>query len=87
MRNYGDQEDTQTKGANKNSLLSGESFVPQPKPKAEGSDLPKAAHVKQAFKRVTASLPRIERPVIAPPPPRNSIELIEGAKRREVDMP
>src|SRR4029453_3367326 len=28
MRNYGDQEDTQTKGANKNSLLSGESFVP-----------------------------------------------------------
>lgn len=87
MRNYGDQEDTQTKGVNKNSLLSGETFVPQPqvKPKGEGSELPKAAHVKQAVKRVSPTLPRIERPVIAPP--RNSVELIEGNKRREVEMP
>ena len=42
-------------------------------------------HVKRAVKRV--ELPRIERPVIAPPPSRNSVELIEGNKRREVDMP
>ena len=32
MRNYSDQEDTQTKGANKSTLLSGESYVPQPAP-------------------------------------------------------
>jgi pilus assembly protein CpaB len=30
MRNYGDQDDTKTNGANKSTLLSGESFVPQP---------------------------------------------------------
>jgi pilus assembly protein CpaB len=85
MRNYSDQQDTQTKGANKGSLLTGESYVPQPEPKSESSDAPKAAHVKRAVKRV--ELPRIERPVIAPPPSRNSVELIEGNKRREVDMP
>ena len=85
MRNYSDQQDTQTKGANKGSLLTGESYVPQPEPKGESSDAPKAAHVKRAVKRV--ELPRIERPVIAPPPSRNSVELIEGNKRREVDMP
>lgn len=84
MRNYGDQEDTQTSGANKNSLLNGQSFVPQPEPRGEKSELPKAAHVKQPIKSVNA--PRIERPVIAPPQ-RNSVELIEGNKRREVDMP
>ncbi|MGH9875235.1 MAG: Flp pilus assembly protein CpaB [Pyrinomonadaceae bacterium] len=86
MRNYGDQEDTKTKGANKNSLLVGESYVPQPQPKGE-SEQPKAAHVKQAVKRVGATQPRIQNPVIAPPPSRNSVELIEGSKRREVDMP
>ncbi|MGH9930321.1 MAG: Flp pilus assembly protein CpaB [Pyrinomonadaceae bacterium] len=85
MRNYGDQEDTQTKGANKNSLLSGESFVPQPQPKSELTEQPKAAHVKRPVKRV-AAMTREERPV-APSPPRNSVELIEGNKRREVDMP
>lgn len=86
MRNYGDAQDSQTKGASKNSLLSGETFVPQPKPKTD-ADLPKAAHVKQPVRRAIIKQPRIERPAIAPPPPRNSVELIEGNKRRDVDMP
>ena len=87
MRNYTDQEDTQTKGANKGSLLTGESYVPQPEPKSESADGAKAAHVKQPIRRVRLDVPRIQNPVIATPPPRNSVELIEGNKRREVDMP
>jgi len=88
MRNYGDQEDTQTKGANKNSLLSGNTYVPQPQPQAktETSEQSKTAHVKKPVKRVNVSLPRPER-TVAPPPQRNSVELIEGGKRRDVDLP
>src|SRR6266498_2209262 len=41
MRNYSDQEDTQTKGANKSTLLSGETFVPQPAPPTEKADASK----------------------------------------------
>jgi pilus assembly protein CpaB len=41
MRNYSDQEDTQTKRANKSSLLSGESFVPQPAAPSEKAQTPK----------------------------------------------
>ena len=86
MRNYGDQEDTQTKGANKNSLLTGNTFVPQPQPKIELSEQSKTAHVNRPVRRVSVALPKPERMVV-PPPPRNSVELFEGAKRRDVDLP
>jgi pilus assembly protein CpaB len=85
MRNYGDQEDTRTKGVNKNSLLTGDTYVPQPQSKGE-PDQPKAAHVKQPVTRSSVATTKEVRPV-APPPPRNSVELIEGTKRRDVDMP
>ncbi|MGI9167709.1 MAG: Flp pilus assembly protein CpaB [Pyrinomonadaceae bacterium] len=85
MRNYGDQEDTQTKGADKNSLLSGLSYVPQPEPKSAPAEQPRAAHVKQPVKRITA-MPKQEK-VVVQPVSRNSVELIEGAKRREVEIP
>lgn len=85
MRNYGDQEDTQTKGVNKNSLLSGNTYVPQPQPsKTERSEQPKTAHVKKQVRQVSVAAPKQETHVA---PPRNSVELIEGAKRREVEMP
>ena len=84
MRNYGDQEDTQTKGANKGSLLSGDSYVPQPEQKTEAT-APKPARVTPPAKRI-ARMPMEERP-IAPPVSRNSVELIEGVKRRDVELP
>ena len=84
MRNYSDQEDTETKGANKNTLLNGDSVKPDPPPpSAAKPEAPKPAPVKTA---PIALKPRPEKPA-APPAPRNSIELIEGVKRREVEMP
>src|SRR4030095_1928307 len=76
MRNYSDQEDTQTKGANKGSLLSGETYVPQPPPPSEKPAPSKVAANHPIFVRPA---PKQEKPA-APAPPRNSVELIEGSK-------
>lgn len=84
MRNYGDQENAQTSGANKASLLSGESYVAQPAPPSEAVEKNKAAHPKPA--RQFVAPPKQEKPAVQPVA-RNSIELIEGAKRREVEIP
>ena len=87
MRNYGDQEDSQTKGANKHSLLSDDTSVEMPAPKTEKTEQPKPVKSrKPAAQRVAVSAPKEEKPV-AQPVSRNSVELIEGTKRREVDMP
>lgn len=84
MRNYGDQEDSQTKGANKHSLLNGDTVTDVPAPKSEE---PKPVKSKPAPpKRVAVAAPAEEKPVVQPVS-RNSVELIEGTKRREVDMP
>ncbi len=85
MRNYSDQEDTQTKGANKSTLLSGESFVPQPAP-SERVEQSKPVVKRAAPARRVAAAPREEKPA-AQPVSRNSVELIEGAKRRDVEIP
>ena len=84
MRNFGDQEDSQTKGANKASLLSGEAvrLAPPPATLAEAKPAPRPK-----VKRVSYEAPRVERPAPPPPVSRNSIELIEGAKRRDVEIP
>jgi pilus assembly protein CpaB len=86
MRNYSDQEDTQTKGASKATLLSGESFVPQPAPPSEKTEQSKPVAKRAAAPKRVAVAPRQEKPAV-PPVSRNSIELIEGAKRRDIDMP
>lgn len=85
MRNYGDQEDSQTKGANKHTLLNGDTVLDVPLAKGEE---PKPVKVKKpaATKRVAVTAPSENKPV-AQPVSRNSVELIEGTKRREVDMP
>jgi pilus assembly protein CpaB len=84
MRNYSDQEDTATTGANKHTLLNGDSVMPEPPPpSAAKPEAPKTPPVKRA---PVALEPRKEKPA-APPAPRNSIELIEGVKRRDVEMP
>src|SRR6267378_3061811 len=86
MRNYSDQEDTDTRGANKKTLLGntvGNSYVPEAAPpkslKTEQSKLalPKPV-VKKASVAATPGLAQVAQPVR-----RNSVELIEGAKRRD----
>lgn len=87
MRNSVDQGDEATPGANKSSLLSGERAKPVPEPGIKGNNAPKPvarrprprpAAVANAALRVTPSVPV---------PPRPSIEVIEGAKKRNVDFP
>jgi len=87
MRNYTDQEDTQTKGANKSSLLSGQTYVPQPAPPSEKAAPAKTAsnHAPQLRVRQASVALKQEKP--APPVQRNSVEFIEGNKRREVEIP
>lgn len=86
MRNYGDQESSQTKGASKNSLLAGESVIEEPAPQQEPTK-PARTNKTVAPRRVApATQPKEEKPA-APPVSRNSVELIEGSKRREVDLP
>src|SRR5215212_663726 len=89
MRNYSDQEDSLTNGANKETLLSGESVKPEPAPPSEKSlETNKAATLpKPRIRRAShVATPRVDKP---PPPPvaRKSVELIEGSKRRDVDVP
>lgn len=83
MRSYTDQEDSQTKGVNKQRLLTDDSAADVPEPKTEQPKVVKKKPVAQ--KRVAVATPKEERPPVQAP--RNSVELIEGSKRREVDMP
>lgn len=86
MRNYTDQDDADTIGANKNSLLAGNSSpIPQPEPPSEKTEKKPVQHRPQP-KRVNPAPVREEKP--APIPlARKSVELIEGSKRRDVDVP
>jgi pilus assembly protein CpaB len=88
MRNYSDQQDSLTRGANKATLLNGESVNPEPAPPSEQSIKNKPAPPPQPrIKRAShVAPPPVEKP--APQPvARKSVELIEGSKRRDVDVP
>ncbi|HEV8429624.1 MAG TPA: Flp pilus assembly protein CpaB [Pyrinomonadaceae bacterium] len=88
MRNYGDQEDAQTSGANKASLLNGEQVIPDPGPTTEKAVETKTAVARPRVRRTSIVIPNQEKPVAAAQTvPRKSVELIEGSKRREVDIP
>jgi pilus assembly protein CpaB len=88
MRNFSDQEDSQTTGANKATLLDGESVKPQPASPSEKSIEIKAVTPKPVARRAKVAASHIEKPVAANlPVARKSVELIEGSKRREVDIP
>ena len=82
MRNSIDQGDEQTNGINKRALLGGERAQPVPEAGAlkseQAAPLPKARPVRTEAKPAAAP---------APAPPRASVELIEGAKKRNVDFP
>lgn len=85
MRNSVDQGDEQTTGINKRGLLGGERATPVPDPGSLKSEQvkpgPKPAvhHVRAEVKPVATSP--------SPAPPRASVEMIEGAKKRNVDFP
>lgn len=88
MRNYSDQEDTRTAGANKSTLLNGEPANVTPAPNSEKTVEPKPVTPKPRPKRTNLVAQRVEKPAQpAQPITKNSIELIEGAKRRDVDIP
>ena len=85
MRNQIDQGDEQTKGVNKRTLLTGETATQAPEPGSLKSE-----QTKQQSKPVVRRSAPVEKPAAAPAPqptPRASVEMIEGAKKRNVDFP
>jgi pilus assembly protein CpaB len=98
MRNSTDQYDEQTPGVNKRGLLSGERATTTPEPGALKSE--QKPEVKTDSKSAAPRRPRVQpeymsnpnpapsqQPASGPPPPRSSVEMIEGGKKRSVDFP
>jgi len=83
MRNSIDQGDEQTTGVNKRTLLGGEHAVPAPDPGSLKSEQPE---IKPRPVRRMIVEPEAKR-TPSPAPPRASVEVIEGAKKRNVDFP
>ena len=83
MRNSIDQGDEQTTGINKRGLLTGERAMPAPEPGALKSEQVKPNP--RPLPRVRVEPKPESSPVNAPP--RASVEMIEGAKKRNVDFP
>jgi pilus assembly protein CpaB len=84
MRNSVDQGDEQTTGINKRGLLTGERAMPAPEPGALKSE-----QVQPNPKPATRQFHAEPKPVAEPKPapPRASVEMIEGAKKRNMDFP
>lgn len=96
MRNAVDQDDATTPGVNKRGLLSGSHAEPVPEPGALKSEQPKQEQQKSAPRMARTRIEPIYMPTApqpkkekeqAPPAPRSSVEMIEGAKKRNVDFP
>ena len=84
MRNSIDQGDEQTTGMDKRRLLGGERAVPAPEPGSLKSEQPAASAPAARRLRPVESKPVVQAP---PPTPRVSVEMIEGAKKKNVDFP
>jgi pilus assembly protein CpaB len=101
MRNSVDQGDEQTLGVDKRILLGGERAKPVPDAGSLKSEQPQptqqSAPVIRRYPRTdngrsssnSAPAPQAANPPAAPAPapPRSSVEVIEGAKKRNVDFP
>jgi pilus assembly protein CpaB len=90
MRNYSDRDDSDTNGASKEGLLVGYKpttvasvKVEKPADPATPAPAPKKNPVRPMRSDAKDPAPVVQQPL----PRRNSIELIEGGKRRDVDMP
>jgi pilus assembly protein CpaB len=85
MRNSIDQDNEETKGVNKQTLLGGDRATPIPEPGSLKSEQPKVEPKPRPVQRRVNTEP--ETKPAAPPAPRTSVEVIEGAKKRNVDFP
>jgi pilus assembly protein CpaB len=86
MRSQIDQGDEQTPGINKRSLLNGEKATPAPEPGSLKSEQPKSES--KPVRRSAAPAPKPVAAAPAPQPtPRTQVEMIEGAKKRNVEFP
>jgi pilus assembly protein CpaB len=93
LRNMIDQDDEQTQGADKKSLLTGERATMPPPPGSLKSEQPaqpapvRRAPRPQAPARVSQAAPA-EAPKPQPtPPPRPNVEMIQGTKKSTVEFP
>lgn len=83
MRSQIDQGNEETPGVDKRNLLNGDKATPVPDPGSLKSEQPKS-EAKPA--RRSVSKPAATAP--APPPtPRTQVEMIEGAKKRNIEFP
>ncbi len=89
MRNSTDQGDEPTTGVDKRGLLSGERAVPAPEPGSLKSEQPAQPESKAVRRRVRVQNDPepVTQNAAAPQTPRASVEMIEGAKKRNVDFP
>ncbi|HEX8352738.1 MAG TPA: Flp pilus assembly protein CpaB [Pyrinomonadaceae bacterium] len=99
LRNGIDQDDEQTSGADKKSLLTGERAMPAPEPGALKSEQaqPQMPASNQVFRRasrqhaparVSQAAPAAEAPKPQPAaPPRPNVEMIQGTKKSTVEFP
>ena len=86
MRSQIDQGDQQTPGVNKRGLLSGEKATLAPEPGSLKSEQPKTEA--KPVRRVAAAPKPVQAAAPAPQPtPRTQVEMIEGAKKRNVEFP
>ena len=86
MRNQIDQGDEQTPGVNKRNLLTGHVATPAPEPGSLKSEQPKTVATRPV--RRSAPAPKAaETAAPAPQPTPRAVEMIEGAKKRNVEFP
>lgn len=92
MRNAADQNDEQTPGATRQSLLAGEQALAVPEPRITAAAAPKAAP-KARTVRVRAPRPapaqvtNAPAPAPAPAPVPRTVDMFEGIKKRTIDFP
>jgi hypothetical protein len=91
MRNSIDQADEKTPGANKGTLLSGERALPVVEPGLGAKEKQPKRSVASASHSIRHTPLVMARETVAAPkasaPDRPSVEVIEGAKKRNVDFP
>lgn len=85
MRNQIDQGDEQTPGVNKRNLLTGDTAAPAPEPGALKSEQPKTEA--RPVRRAPVAKPVAQTAPAPQPTPRTQVEMIEGAKKRNVEFP
>jgi len=86
MRSSIDQGDEETKGVNKRGLLGGDRAMPAPEPGSLKSERPQP-EPRPVTRRVRVQAESKPATPAAPAAPRAQVEMIEGAKKRNVDFP